>query len=155
MKAIEAAGLSFILGMKIPGIAYVIDAWRREHPGEEIPDGHVFTGPGRRAERQAPRPGHLLPVPRRPGPADAARHRRAGRQGRKAVAGLAPVKRNRFSQLEDAVKNVNLHRGPPDDRVRRPRRQQVDRYADRLVDQEFVKTARRYREIRSRPTGTR
>jgi Transposase DDE domain len=45
MKAIEAAGLSFILGMKVPDVPYVIDAWRREHPGEHIPDGHVFTQP--------------------------------------------------------------------------------------------------------------
>jgi hypothetical protein len=43
MKAIEAAGLSFILGMKVPDVPYVVDQWRREHPGEEIPDGHVFT----------------------------------------------------------------------------------------------------------------
>ncbi len=42
-KAIEAAGLSFILAMKIPDIPYVVDEWRREHPGEDIPDGHVFT----------------------------------------------------------------------------------------------------------------
>jgi hypothetical protein len=29
--------------MKVPDVPYVVDAWRREHPGEEIPDGHVFT----------------------------------------------------------------------------------------------------------------
>ena len=44
-KAIEAAGLSFILGMKIPDVPYQVDQWRREHPGEDIPDGHVFTQP--------------------------------------------------------------------------------------------------------------
>jgi hypothetical protein len=44
-KAIEAAGLSFILGMKIPDVPYVIGQWRRGHPGEDIPDGHVFTQP--------------------------------------------------------------------------------------------------------------
>ncbi len=32
-KQIEAAGLSFILGMKIPHIPYVVKQWRREHPG--------------------------------------------------------------------------------------------------------------------------
>jgi hypothetical protein len=47
MKAIEAEGLSFILGMKVPDVPYVIDAWRREHPGEDIPDGHVFNEPVR------------------------------------------------------------------------------------------------------------
>ena len=44
-KAIEAAGLSFILGMKIPHVPYVVAQWRREHPGEHIPDGHIFTQP--------------------------------------------------------------------------------------------------------------
>jgi hypothetical protein len=44
-KAIQAAGLSFILGMKIPDVPYQVAQWRREHPGEDIPDGHVFTSP--------------------------------------------------------------------------------------------------------------
>jgi hypothetical protein len=44
-KAIEAAGLSFILGMKIPDVPYQVAQWRREHPGEDIPDGHVFAQP--------------------------------------------------------------------------------------------------------------
>jgi hypothetical protein len=44
-KEIEAAGLSFILGMKIPRIPDTVAQWRREHPGEQIPDGHVFTQP--------------------------------------------------------------------------------------------------------------
>ena len=43
--AIEAAGLTFILGMKIPDVPYQVDKWRREHPGEEISDGHLFTQP--------------------------------------------------------------------------------------------------------------
>ena len=53
-KAIEAAGLSFILGMKIPRVPYVVAQWRREHPGEEIPDGHVLhPAVARRAETAA------------------------------------------------------------------------------------------------------
>jgi hypothetical protein len=44
-KQIETAGLSFILGMKIPHVPYVVQQWRREHPGEEVPDGHVLTQP--------------------------------------------------------------------------------------------------------------
>jgi Transposase DDE domain len=56
-KPIEAAGLSFIFGMKIPHILYVVEEWRRQHPGEEVPDGHVFfqswpAGPsGKRRDR--------------------------------------------------------------------------------------------------------
>lgn len=45
MKAIEAARLSFILGMKIPDIPYVVAQWRREHPGQQVPDGLVLTQP--------------------------------------------------------------------------------------------------------------
>jgi hypothetical protein len=44
-KAIEAAGLSFILGAKIPSEPYVVTQWRREHPGQDIPDGEIFTQP--------------------------------------------------------------------------------------------------------------
>jgi len=44
-QAIEAAGLPFILGMRIPRIPHVVAHWRREHPGEEIPDRQVFTQP--------------------------------------------------------------------------------------------------------------
>ena len=90
-KAIEAAGLSFILGMKIPDVPYQVAQWRREHPGEDIPDGHVFTQPWPAGPIvEAPRPDDLLPVPRRPGPADPARHRRAGRQGRQGRRRAGP-----------------------------------------------------------------
>ena len=44
-QAIEAAGLSYILAVKIPFVPYVVAQWRRDHPGEETPDGHVFTQP--------------------------------------------------------------------------------------------------------------
>ncbi len=46
-KAIEAAGLPFILGMRIPHVPYVVAHWQREHLGEEISDGQVFTQPCR------------------------------------------------------------------------------------------------------------
>lgn len=44
-KVIEAAGLSFTIGARIPQEPYVITAWRKRHPGQEIPDGYVFTQP--------------------------------------------------------------------------------------------------------------
>jgi hypothetical protein len=44
-KQIEAAGLSFILGMKIPRTPYVVAQWQRDNPGEQIPDRHLFTQP--------------------------------------------------------------------------------------------------------------
>ena len=59
-KEIEAAGLSFILGMKIPRVPYVVAQWRRDHPGQEIPE-RACPDPAvaGRAERRPPRPGHL------------------------------------------------------------------------------------------------
>jgi hypothetical protein len=44
-KAIEAAGLSFILGARIPEVPYVVAAWRKQHPGQDISDGQVFIQP--------------------------------------------------------------------------------------------------------------
>jgi Transposase DDE domain len=107
-KAIEEAGLSFILGARIPDVPYVVAQWRREHPDEEIPDGYVFCQP--------------WPA----GPADRRRDqviyyqyktdraRRALRgideqvaKAEKAVAGQSAVKRNRFVQLSGGTRSVN------------------------------------------------
>ncbi len=44
-QAIEAVGLSFILGTKIPDIPYVVTEWRRAHPDETPPDGLILTQP--------------------------------------------------------------------------------------------------------------
>jgi hypothetical protein len=108
MKAIEAAGLSFILGMKVPDVPCVIGAWRREHPGEEIPDGHVFTQPWPAGPKDKRRDQVIYYQYR----ADRARRALHGideqvAKAAMAVAGLAPVKRNRFIQLDGAVKSVN------------------------------------------------
>jgi transposase len=108
MKAIEAAGLSFILGMKVPDVPYVVGAWRREHPGEEVPDGRVFTRPWPAGPKDKRRDQVIYDTCK----ADRARRTLHGideqvAEAAKAVAGLAPVKRNRFIQLEGAVKSVN------------------------------------------------
>jgi hypothetical protein len=107
-KAIEAAGLSFILGMKIPDIPYQVDTWRREHPGEEIPDGHLFTQPWP-AGPSSKRRDQVIYYQFK-----ASRARRTLRgideqvaKAAKAVAGLAPVKRNRFIALNGAATSVN------------------------------------------------
>lgn len=108
MKDIEAAGLSFILGMKVPDVPYLVDKWRKEHPGEEIPEGHVFTqrwpaGPNSKRRDQ------LIYYQYR---ASRARRTLHGideqvAKAAKAVAGQAPVKRNRFIRLDGASKSVN------------------------------------------------
>jgi Transposase DDE domain len=107
-KAIEAAGLSFILGMKIPHVPYVVAQWRHEHPGEEIPDGHVFTQPWP-AGPSGNRRDQVIYYQYR--------HDRARRtlrgidqqvvKAEQAVAGNAPVKRNRFIQLSGGTRTVN------------------------------------------------
>jgi len=107
-KAIEAAGLSFVLGARIPDIPYVVTKWRRDHADQPLPDGLILTQP--------------WPA----GPTDHRRdqviyyqykHDRARRtlrgideqvaKAERAVAGKAPVKRNRFIQLVGADKSVN------------------------------------------------
>src|SRR5262249_44553601 len=107
-KQIEAAGLSFILGKRIPQVPYVVAQWRRDHPGEDIPDGHVFTqrwpaGPnsGRRDQVIYYQYRH-----------DRARRALRGideqvAKAEKAVAGQDPIKRNRFIQLSGDTHTVN------------------------------------------------
>jgi Transposase DDE domain len=106
-RAIEAAGLSFILGMRIPDLPYVVEQWRRDHPDEQIPDGHIFTQPWPAGPTD--RRGQTIYYQYR--------HERARRSLRgidtqvakaeRAVAGTAPVKRNRFIQLTGGTKTVN------------------------------------------------
>jgi Transposase DDE domain len=107
-KQIEAAGLSFILGMKIPHVPYVVKQWRREHPGCDIPDGHVFT----QSWPAGPNGGRRDQVIYYQYKADRARRTLRGideqvAKAEQAVAGKAPVKRNRFIQLSGGTRSVN------------------------------------------------
>jgi hypothetical protein len=100
--------LRFILGARVPDVPYVVSQWRTQHPGEPVPDGHIFT--------------QRWPASRTDGRRDQViyyqyRHDRARRtlrgideqvaKAERAVAGLTPVKRNRFVQLSGATKTVN------------------------------------------------
>ncbi len=107
-RAIEAAGLSFIIGARIPDIPYVVDRWRREHPGAEIADGQVFTQPWPAGPTDHRRD-HVIYYQYR---ADRARRTLRGideqvAKAKSAVAGKAPVKRNRFIKLTGANKSIN------------------------------------------------
>ena len=161
-KAITAAGLSFILGTRIPYVPQVICEWRAQHPGQEIPDQQVFTQPwpATTAEKARGIPDRVIYYQYR--------HDRARRtlrgideqvgKAEKAVAGKVSVKRNRFIKLTGAEKSVNrdleaagpanlppqtrVDRGAPEHRVRRPGSQPLDRTPNRLE----------YQEIRSNPT---
>ena len=107
-KAIEAAGLSFILGAKIPHVPYAVKQWRREHPGEGIPDGSVFTQPWPAGPDGGRRDQVIYYQYRH----DRGRRTLRGideqvKKAEQAVAGNAPVKRNRFIQLSGGTRSVN------------------------------------------------
>jgi hypothetical protein len=107
-KAIEDAGLSFILGARIPEVPYVVARWRREHPGQDLPDGHIFTQPWPAGPAGSRRDQVIYYRYK----ADRARRTLRGineqvARAEKAVAGTTPVKRNRFVQLSGATKSVN------------------------------------------------
>lgn len=107
-KAIEAAGLSFILGMRIPDIPYAVTEWRREHPDEQPPDGLILTQP-RPAGPSDKRRDEVVYYRYK---ADRARRTLRGideqvAKAEKAVAGKVAVKRNRFIKLTGADKSVN------------------------------------------------
>ncbi len=107
-KAIEAAGLSFILGMRIPQVPYVVKQWRREHPGQDIPDGDTFTQPWPAGPAGGRRDQVIYYQYRH----DRARRTLRGideqvKKAEQAVAGKVPVKRNRFIQLAGGTRSVN------------------------------------------------
>jgi hypothetical protein len=107
-KAIEAAGLSFILGARIPHVPYQVAQWRREHPGEPIGDGHIFTQPWPAGPNGGRRDQVIYYQYRH----DRGRRTLRGideqvRKAEQAIAGNAPVKRNRFIQLSGGTRAVN------------------------------------------------
>jgi transposase len=107
-NAIEAAGLSFIFGAKLAQIPYVVEEWRTNHPGTEMTDGQVFTQPWPAGPTDARRDQVIYYQYK----ADRARRTVRGideqiTKAEKAVAGKAPVKRNRFITITGGDKSVN------------------------------------------------
>jgi hypothetical protein len=107
-QAIEAAGLSFVLGARVPDVPWVVADWRARHPDTEIPDGHVFVQPWP-AGPSDQRRDHTFFYSYR---ADRARRTLRGidqqvTKAESAVAGRTPVKRNRYVRLTGATKSVN------------------------------------------------
>jgi transposase len=110
-QSIQAAGLSFILGTRITHLPDVVRQWRHQHPGHDIADGQVFTQPwpATAAEKSRGIPDRVIYFQDRH---DRARRTLRGideqvAKAEKAVAGKAPVKRNRFITLAGATKSVN------------------------------------------------
>jgi hypothetical protein len=110
-KEIEAVGPSFIFGMRISWVPYVVAQWRREHAGEQIPDGHVLTQPWP-ARPNGERRDQVIYYQYRH---DGTRRTLRGideqiAKAEQAVAGKVPVKRNRFIQLSGGTRSVNRER---------------------------------------------
>ena len=109
--ALQAAGLSYILGARIPYLPDVVREWRDTHPGEAIPDGLVLTQPWPATSSEKARgiPDRVVYYQYRH---DRARKTLRGideqvAKAQRAVDGHAPVKRNRYIQLSGATKSVN------------------------------------------------
>ena len=110
-KAIQAAEPSFILGTRMPRVPQVVTEWRDTHPGQQHPDGQVFTQPwpATAAEKARGIPDWVIYYQYRH---DRARRTLRGideqvAKAERAVAGKALVKRNRFIELSGATKSVN------------------------------------------------
>jgi len=109
-RAIEAAGLSFILGTRISEVPFLVHQWQQDHPGQELPDEHIFTQPWPPGPHEHRRDQTIYYQYR----ADRARRTLRGideqvAKAEKAVDGKVPVKRNRFIKLDGATKSVNRH----------------------------------------------
>jgi hypothetical protein len=107
-RAIEAAGLSFILGARLPDVPYPVAEWRKAHPDEQIPDGQVFVQPWPAGPADKRRD-HTFVYQYR---TDRARRTLRGiyqqvAKAENAVAGKTAVKRNRYVRLTGATKSVN------------------------------------------------
>src|SRR6185312_12501256 len=109
--ALQAAGLSFVLGTRIPFLPDVVREWRDNHPDEAIPNGLVLTQPWPATSGEKARgiPDRIVYYQYRH---DRARRTLRGideqvAKAEKAVQGHAPVKRNRFIKLSGATKSVN------------------------------------------------
>lgn len=107
-KAIEAEGLSFIIGARIPELPWVVADWRKNNAGVEMGDGQVWVQP-LQAPPNGGRRDHMIFYQYR---ADRARRTLRGideqvAKAAQAVAGKVPVKRNRFVQITGGTKNLN------------------------------------------------
>jgi hypothetical protein len=109
--ALQAVGLSFVLGTRIPFLPDVVREWRDKHPEQVIPDGLVLTQPWPSTSTEKTRgiPDRVIHYQ--------FRHDRARRtlrgideqvgKAERAVEGKMPVKRNRYIQLSGATESVN------------------------------------------------
>ncbi len=118
-KALEAAGLSFIIGARIPEMPWVVADWQRRHPDTEMIDQQVWVQPMPASPKDGRRD-HTIFYQYR---ADRARRTLHGieaqvTKAQQAIAGKTAIKRNRFVQITSATKELNQ---PLIDKCRPPR----------------------------------
>jgi hypothetical protein len=105
---VEDAGWSFIVAGKLPEVPYVITQWHRQHPEAEPVDGMVLTQPvimGPRADQRRRTTFYQYK-------SDRARRTLHGidqqvAKAAEAVAGQAPIKRNRFVTITGGTRAIN------------------------------------------------
>ncbi len=107
-KDLEDAGLTFIVGARIPDVPYQVAQWRRDHPDQPIPDQQVFVQPTKMGPKADQRSRTIFYQYR----SDRTKRTMKGidtqiGKAEQAVAGKTAVKRNRFVQLTGAKKAVN------------------------------------------------
>ncbi len=109
--ALQSAGLTYVLGSRIPQLPYVVTEWQKKHPGQDIPDGLILTQPWPSSTSEKARgvPDRIIHYQYR---ADRARRTLRGideqvAKAQRAVDGKAAVKRNRYIQLTGATKTLN------------------------------------------------
>jgi hypothetical protein len=108
LKAIERAGWSFVVGLKIPEVPFQVAEWVRRHPGQGVPDGQVLVQAWPAGSKS--KAGEWTDVYQYRD----ARARRASRgidtqiaKAERAARGEIPVKRNRFVSIDGADIGVN------------------------------------------------
>ena len=108
LRELEQAGLSFIVGARIPHVPYVLAQWRAAHPGQDLADGQILTQhwPAGATDNRRDQKHHYQYR------ADRARRTLRGiaeqvAKAENAVAGKTAVKRNRFVRLTGGTREVN------------------------------------------------
>lgn len=109
LKALAGAGLKYIIGQRIPEVPYIVEQWRKQHPGQEPPNQLVLAQPWARGPAGAQQPEMIYYQYR----ADRARRTLKGineqiRKAQAAITGRAAIKRNRFIKLVGGTKTLNL-----------------------------------------------
>lgn len=107
-QQLETEGLSFILGARVGQVPWIVQDWRDKHPGQDIPDGHVFRQPWP-ASPSDKRRDHVFYY--RYSASNAARTLHGiseqVRKAEAAIAGKTAIKRNRFVKLTGGSRSVN------------------------------------------------